>query len=150
MPRKPGTYYDRNKDKISERNKQKYREKCEALDGKEFKKARREAQNNKSPEYKLWIAARRRHQLKGIPFEIDVEDIIIPDLCPILKIPVRPSKKSVSANSPSLDRKKPELGYVKGNVWVISHKANSMKNNASIETLRNFSEWVQSLGDGEL
>ena len=30
----------------------------------------------------------------------------------------------------------PELGYIKGNVWVISNKANRIKNNATLEELR--------------
>lgn len=44
-----------------------------------------------------------------------------------------------SPMSPTLDRIVPQLGYVKGNVQVISHQANKMKNNASFEDLRTFS-----------
>ena len=39
-------------------------------------------------------------------------------------------------NSPSVDRVVPSLGYVKGNVHVISHRANSMKSDATIENVR--------------
>ena len=39
-------------------------------------------------------------------------------------------------DSYSLDKIIPELGYVKGNVWIISNKANAIKSNASLEELK--------------
>ena len=47
-------------------------------------------------------------------------------------------------NSPSLDKIIPELGYVPGNVRVISHQANFMKNDASPALLRRFGEWIMA------
>jgi hypothetical protein len=44
--------------------------------------------------------------------------------------------------SPSLDRIKPELGYVPGNIQVISARANVMKNDATPEELLAFANWV--------
>jgi hypothetical protein len=41
-----------------------------------------------------------------------------------------------------LDKIVPELGYVKGNVQVISTLANTMKNQASIEQLLTFAHSV--------
>jgi hypothetical protein len=38
-------------------------------------------------------------------------------------------------HSPSLDRRVPELGYVKGNVEVISMKANAIKSYAAPEEI---------------
>lgn len=45
-------------------------------------------------------------------------------------------------SSPSLDKIIPELGYVVGNIQVISKLANNMKTNASVDQLVLFSEWV--------
>jgi hypothetical protein len=53
----------------------------------------------------------------------------------ILGIPLVMGDKYAHDNSPSLDRIIPELGYVKGNIMVISHKANTIKSNANIEEL---------------
>lgn len=39
-------------------------------------------------------------------------------------------------NSPSLDIIIPSKGYVKGNVWVISNRANRAKSNLSLEELK--------------
>lgn len=84
-------------------------------------------------------SAKERAKAKGIPFDITIDDFSIPDKCPLLGIELKSStgKKSSGAtgNSPSLDRIRPELGYVKGNVWVISYRANMIKNNASLEEL---------------
>lgn len=39
-------------------------------------------------------------------------------------------------NSPSLDKIVPELGYVKGNIVVVSLRANQIKSDATIEELQ--------------
>lgn len=68
----------------------------------------------------------------GIPFSICVSDIIVPALCPVLCIPLQVNiGKGYHASSPSVDRIVPELGYVKGNIRVISARANLLKNDAS-------------------
>ncbi len=67
----------------------------------------------------------------------------IPDVCPVLGISLYPGTgRGPGHNAPSLDRIVPALGYVPGNVQVISHLANSMKRDASPEQLRLFAEWV--------
>jgi hypothetical protein len=89
-------------------------------------------------------AARCRAKKSRIPFNISYADIIIPDKCPYLSIPiilpnyVLGSCGPSSRNAPSLDRIVPEKGYVVGNVEVISHLANTMKQDASIEQLQQF------------
>ena len=89
----------------------------------------------------MFRRAKRRAKTKGVPFDLSVEDIIIPELCPILGIPLMVGVGACGGNggptdsSPSLDRIIPELGYVKGNVQVISNRANRFKSDASIEEL---------------
>jgi hypothetical protein len=39
-------------------------------------------------------------------------------------------------NLPTLDRVDPVCGYVPGNVWVISWRANRLKQDASLDELR--------------
>ena len=84
-------------------------------------------------------AAKDRASQKGLDFNIDISDILIPEYCPILNVKLE--RKTVYA--PSLDRINPNFGYVKGNVWVISRKANTMKNDASQEELERFANWVK-------
>jgi hypothetical protein len=80
------------------------------------------------------LAKRRAGKLK-IKFNIKVDDIVIPDICPVLKIPIYRDSDGLCANSPSLDRIDPNKGYVKGNVRVISFRANTLKNNATMREL---------------
>lgn len=71
-----------------------------------------------------------------LDFNIDMLDIVIPDMCPLLGIPLlRASVGRKVHGSPSLDRIDPSKGYIKGNVWVISTRANTLKNNATLEEL---------------
>lgn len=101
----------------------------------------------KDPRIILLRGAKYRAKKTGLPFNLELADIIIPAICPILKMPLELGEKIKGGSdlSPSLDRKVSALGYVKGNVWVISRKANAMKNNANIEELRNFAHWVYQL-----
>ena len=93
-------------------------------------------------EWFMWSSARCRSKSKGLPFDIEISDICIPDICPVLGIPIKRDNIAVKDDSPSLDRIIPELGYVKGNIQVMSQKANTMKSNATPEELRTFARWV--------
>ena len=92
--------------------------------------------NENSIKKALVRAAKARAKKKGIPFDITIEDFILPEKCPLLEIPLTVGYGSSQENSYSLDKIIPDLGYVKGNVWVISNKANMIKNNASLEELQ--------------
>jgi len=84
-------------------------------------------------EYRMWGMAKNRAKEKGLKFNIQFTDIKIPKFCPLLQIPIFRKKRSFgyNPNSPSLDRKIPRKGYIKGNIWVISKRANAMKNDGS-------------------
>ena len=65
-------------------------------------------------------------------------DISIPNKCPVLGIAIDPAVKGKRTdNSPSIDRLVPELGYVKGNIHIMSWRANRIKNNGSLEDWKN-------------
>lgn len=87
---------------------------------------------------KMLYSARARAKKYGIPFDITIEDIPeIPDRCPLLGIPlvIWRSRNEHRTNSPSLDKIDPRLGYVKGNLWIISTRANQIKNDATPDEL---------------
>lgn len=86
--------------------------------------------------------AQKRASLLNKEFNLDIEDIVIPEYCPILKVKLIPGEKDNYKFSPSLDRIDNNLGYVKGNVQVISTRANVMKNDSSFEELILFANWV--------
>ena len=87
------------------------------------------------PDYELWSRAKKRAATKGLKFSIDPTDILIPEKCPALGIPMQLSGKR-SRNSPSLDRVVPERGYTADNVRVISDHANRLKSDLSFAELK--------------
>lgn len=87
------------------------------------------------PRAVMLVTARMRAKRDGVPFDLTKEDIIIPDICPVLGIPLKVGDRKSHDNAPSLDKKIPSLGYVKGNVAVISYRANRIKNDATPEEL---------------
>ena len=91
----------------------------------------------------MFQLAKHRAKTKGIPFDIEISDIIIPEICPILGLPLKTTIDGNRDLSPSLDRIDNTKGYVKGNVQVISFKANNMKCTANDEELINFANWVK-------
>ncbi len=98
-----------------------------------------------SPIYKRFMlnAARKRAKDKGLEFSITLEDIVIPEKCPILGLFLEVSKGKPSDNSPSLDRINPDKGYVPGNVGVISYRANSLKFAYPVEVFENLVAWMK-------
>jgi len=92
------------------------------------------------PRKRLLNNARQRSRRFGTEFSIGLDDIIIPNVCPILGIELAPFFKLENKGNrrwaPSLDRIDNSKGYVPGNVAVISWKANSLKGDMSIETVK--------------
>lgn len=93
----------------------------------------------------LFFNAKRRAKRKGVPFDIEKSDVIIPEYCPILNIKLQVNDKCAGDSSATLDRIIPEKGYVKGNVQVISYRANTIKNNATIEELQKIIDYMKGV-----
>jgi hypothetical protein len=80
----------------------------------------------------LVSSAKQRARKEGLPFALTTADISIPDLCPLLGV------KMVRGGpyAPSIDKIIPSLGYVPGNVMVVSWRANTLKGNATLAELQ--------------
>jgi hypothetical protein len=87
--------------------------------------------------------ARNRAARKGIPFDLTPDDVEVPEFCPILGIKLTRGSGHMHAASPTLDRVDPTLGYVRGNVAVISHRANTIKNSGSAQEHERIAAWMQ-------
>lgn len=107
-------------------------------------KERRRADNlrfqHENHERYLWRKAKQRAVKCNLEFNIEVSDIKIPEYCPILEIRMFKGKAGDYQNSPSVDRIDSSKGYIKGNIAIISTKANTMKSSASLELLEKFSK----------
>lgn len=89
----------------------------------------------KGPGYRLFNCAKDRARRLGLPFALRPADVVVPERCPLLDIPLIQGVGKLHAASPSLDQIIPGDGYVPGNVWVISYRANAIKQNASPDEL---------------
>lgn len=90
---------------------------------------------SKSLEYRMLARAKNRAQRLGLDFDLELSDIVMPKVCPLLGIPLIKGDGVIHDNSPSLDRKRASSGYTKDNIWVISALANKIKNNANSEVI---------------
>lgn len=110
---------------------------------KEKRRITRQWYENLSLEKKAIRYTKSRAKQLGIEFNLTPEDIIFPDICPILnKHLQRNETKGPSRYSPSIDRIDNDKGYTVDNIQIISMKANTMKCDASVEELQRFADWV--------
>ena len=138
-------YRERNKDKIRARQST-------------YQKANRPEMNRRNrlyasttlrkkykdnPAFYLWLAAKKRSLSKNIEFNIEVEDIVVPKICPILNIPIEILTGSHMRGS-SLDRIDNNKGYIKGNVAVLSRRANRLKSDMSLEEARAILRYMEN------
>jgi hypothetical protein len=91
------------------------------------------------------VQLRAKAKKQNLDFDIDALDLALPDVCPIFGIPLIKSTGRLSNNSPSVDRIDPLKGYVKGNVVVVSNKANSIKRDATVCELKKMVEFYENL-----
>lgn len=85
-----------------------------------------------APAREMWERARKRARRLGVTFALPENAIVIPDICPALGGPIRAGGTTRSPQSPSLDRIRPDQGYVPGNIRVLSDHANRLKGNLSL------------------
>ena len=81
---------------------------------------------------------------------IDIDDYYLLKLtkglvyCPILGIKMEfGGTGSIQDNSASIDRFDTTQGYIKRNVWIISHKANRMKSDATIDDIKKVYDYMK-------
>jgi len=98
--------------------------------------------------------SRARAKEKGLAHNIDTAYLrsIAPSHCPYLGVELRWKvqdglgiKGKAFPNSPSLDRIDSSRGYVRGNVVIVSHRANSIKNDATEQELIQMGQRIAQL-----
>ncbi len=91
--------------------------------------------------------AKYRAEQKGIEFSLSIEDIVIPDICPVLGIPLQFSDGTNlerNLNAPSVDRFDNTKGYTKENIRIISRRANGLKSDGTIEEFKKLLKYLKS------
>lgn len=137
-------YYYRNKEKILEKARLKSKEFY--AKNKDILLTRTKKYRENNYEASMFSNLKSRCKTRNIEITIDISDIVIPEFCPYLgcKLTTIQGQGRVWSNA-SIDRINPSKGYVKGNIQVISMKANVMKSHATEEELIIFAENILKL-----
>jgi hypothetical protein len=101
------------------------------------------------PLVRRFNAIRSRARKEGIPFDLTIDDIFVPEFCPVLGIRLAweiGNTRRLQDGGPSIDRLIPERGYVRGNIAVISGRANRIKNDGTALEHERIAAWMRSLG----
>lgn len=132
------------REKRREASKRRYRAIAADPEWRERRKERERMLRRNNIASSLLKYAKRRAQLYGLPFDLEISDVDVPSVCPVLGLPLEVGGGSFNDNSPSIDKIVPELGYVKGNVAVISMLANRIKSSCSdASVFRKIADYIE-------
>lgn len=111
----------------------------------ECEKARARAIREECQEARLLSTLKLRSRQNGLLFDLTIDDIVIPDRCPVLDIQLSRNNRAFSGSSPSADRIVPSRGYTKGNIIIVSNRANLIKRDATIEELIKIADFYKKM-----
>lgn len=97
------------------------------------------------PEKYLLTTIKSRCKRDNIKFNLTEKDFDkLPTHCPVFNIPLERNlgKRKWSKYALSVDKIQPDLGYVSGNIQILSRLANNMKSEATPEELLKFADWI--------
>lgn len=134
-------YYAANKERIAATNK------AWRAANKDAQYAKRQERRRTQPERIMLNCCRKAAKAQDIPFNLEPGDIVVPTHCPALGFPLTITEGGRTDSSPSVDRIIPKLGYVKGNIVVVSWRANRIKNDSTPAELARLAVFYTSLLD---
>lgn len=95
-------------------------------------------------QHSKFIRKRQNCKSRNIIWDLELEDIVWPTHCPVFGLELDYFAESKQDNSPSFDKIIPERGYIKGNVNIISFRANRIKNDGNIEEHLKIVEYLKN------
>jgi len=98
----------------------------------------------------MYYRAKARAMKAGVEFKLTIDDVASvwpPDnRCPVLGTLFETQAGSGGgAHSPTLDKIIPSLGYVPGNIAIISNRANGIKSDATPDEVLTVGRWMQRI-----
>ena len=93
----------------------------------------------------LYKNIKSRCKRLGREFSIELEDIIIPEKCPVFGFDLKREDRQTWMCAPSVDRIDSSKGYIKGNVTVVSRRANILKKDATLKELEQLFNYYKTL-----
>lgn len=136
---------------VKEASRRGSRKSSYTTEGRLRKSAHNKKKRQENPVHFMWLASKNRAKKKRLEFTISEQDIVLPEFCPVFGTKMSVGEGSFlmrrgggESDSYSLDRIDNDLGYVPGNVAVISWRANRLKANSSISDLEKIIAWMKS------
>jgi hypothetical protein len=133
-------WYQKNKEKLKRKSKKYNKEHAQEI------KSRR-LQERKNDPAKYMLRVKRNECIKfDVEFSLKLSDIEpLPVTCPVLDLQLNYTVLTgrPEDNSPSIDRFNNTLGYVHGNVRVISNRANRLKGDGTLEEHLKIAEYMK-------
>lgn len=161
-------YHNKNgkRDSMCKDCRKDYRKDAKKILSKEYYKEHREHYlelhkkwREENVEKKLWHSARGSAKKRNLEFSLEPEDIVIPEICPVLGIAIDTHAEAGTGRGndwkqnpyrPSIDRFDSSKGYTKDNIriisWRISWRANVLKRDASLDEMKRIYEWMLNEG----
>lgn len=104
------------------------------------------------PERNLFYHAKARAKREQLPFDLEITDVIIPTHCPVLGIELKTGEdvKPFADNGANIDKIVPSKGYVKGNICVISGRANRLKSNGTLAEFEAIVRYIKEKPDCQI
>lgn len=121
------------------------RKRLDRIDNPEKHQMYEKARYQQDSRFKMLTAAKQRAKLKNLPFDLTIDDLNIPEICPLLNIPLTVALNKTTGNSPSLDRIDNKKGYTKDNILIISWRANRCKTDMSLTELFTLADNLKKL-----
>ena len=149
-------YRDTHPDKVKEINKNyrdTHKEQIKEYSATPEQVAQRSVWYYNHPREALIYQSRVRAKRDGVEHTINVSDIEWSTHCPMLGLPLayrdKPRvPKRACALSASLDRRDNTKGYIPGNVFVLSTRANRAKSDFTIEQIQNLLNYMKGTAGG--
>lgn len=137
-------YYHRHKERLREVQRLRSLEDYTNPEKKNKKLSAQTRWRQNNPEKNILNRVKQRCKRGDIEFNLELSDIIIPEVCPVLDIKLIQAGE-IWDNSPSIDRIDNSKGYIKGNIQIISMRANRIKCDASSQELRLLADYIEKL-----
>lgn len=97
-----------------------------------------------NPAKALYLQAKKRAKDTDLEFNIEIKDIVIPEYCPVFGFKLEFRFDGRHHATPSLDRIDSSKGYIKGNIQVISWRANNLKRDATYEEIQMLANFMKT------
>ena len=127
------------------------RDKCKQCSAIKAEKERQRRKNNwkYKPARHMLNNSKQRAKNSGMEHNLTIDDIIIPDYCPVLGIKLETGDRKNHYNAPSIDRVDNTKGYIKENIMIISARANMLKKDATLNELIMIGKFYNELKEKE-